>query len=661
MDSNSSSPRVGVFVCHCGSNIAGTVDVEKVANEISKMEGVAYAGTYIYMCSDPGQKLMRETIEKEKLDRVVVAACSPTLHEKTFRLNSKNAGLNPYQCEIANIREHCSWVHEDKNKATEKAVKITKSIVEKVKNDTSLTDIEVPITKKAVVIGGGVAGIQAALDIANGGYKTYLIEKDSSIGGKMAKLSETFPTLDCSQCILTPKMVEAANHPNIELLTYSELEGVSGYVGNFKVKIKKKPTSVNWDLCTGCGDCYNKCPSKVPSEFQEGLSKRAAIYIPFPQAVPNKPVIDRENCLYYQKGICRICEKICKIGAIDFNMQEEVMEVDAGAIVVATGYQEYPLENLSDYGGGRYQNVISGLKFERLLSASGPTGGQIVRPSDGKPVKDVVFVQCAGSRDIEEHKPYCSKICCMYTAKHAMLFKHKVHDGNAYVFYIDVRTAGKDYEEFYYRTTEEDHALYTRGKVSKIFEDGDKVVVWGVDTLTGKKVEVKADLAVLAMAIEPSSGITELKQKLKISVDENGFLKEAHPKLRPVESMTSGIFFAGAAQGPKDIPESVSQAGAAASKVLSLFSSDFLHKEPLICEINEEVCSGCGVCITLCPYGALEAEITSKDGREVKRSKLNEALCQGCGTCSSACPSGAAKMKNDESKNMFKMIEVILE
>lgn len=661
MDSNSSSPRVGVFVCHCGSNIAGTVDVEKVAQEISKMEGVAYAGTYIYMCSDPGQKLMRETIEKEKLDRVVVAACSPTLHEKTFRINSKNAGLNPYQCEIANIREHCSWVHEDKKKATEKAIKITKSIVEKVKNDTSLTDIEVPITKKAVVIGGGVAGIQAALDIANGGYKTYLIEKDSSIGGKMAKLSETFPTLDCSQCILTPKMVEASNHPNIELMTYSEVDSVSGYVGNFKVKIKKKPTSVNWDLCTGCGDCYNKCPAKVPSEFQEGLSKRAAIYIPFPQAVPNKPVIDRENCLYYQKGICKICEKVCKIGAIDFDMKEDIVEIDAGAIVVATGYKEYPLENLTEYGGGKYPNVISGLKFERLLSASGPTGGQIIRPSDGKSVKDIVFVQCAGSRDIEEHKPYCSKICCMYTAKHAMLFKHKVHDGNAYVFYIDVRTAGKDYEEFYYRTTEEDHALYTRGKVSKIFEDGEKVVVWGVDTLTGKKVEIKADLAVLAMAIEPSTGIKELQQKLKISIDENGFLKEAHPKLRPVESMTSGIFFAGAAQGPKDIPESVSQAGAAASKVLSMFSSNMLHKEPLICEIDEDVCSGCGVCIALCPYKALEAEITTKEGKEVKRSKLNEALCQGCGTCSSACPSGAATMRNDETKNMFKMIEVILE
>ncbi|HOC78379.1 MAG TPA: CoB--CoM heterodisulfide reductase iron-sulfur subunit A family protein [Methanofastidiosum sp.] len=660
MDSNS-SPRVGVFVCHCGSNIAGTVDVEKVAQEISKMEGVAYAGTYIYMCSDPGQKLMRETIEKEKLDRVVVAACSPTLHEKTFRTNSKNAGLNPYQCEISNIREHCSWVHEDKKKATEKAIKITKSIVEKVKNDISLTDIEVPITKKAIVIGGGVSGIQAALDIANGGYKTYLIEKDSSIGGKMAKLSETFPTLDCSQCILTPKMVEAANHPDIELMTYSEVDSVSGYVGNFKVKVKKKPTSVNWDLCTGCGDCYNKCPAKVPSEFQEGLSKRAAIYIPFPQAVPNKPVIDRENCLYYQKGICKICEKVCKIGAIDFDMKEDIVEIDAGAIVVATGYQEYPLENLTEYGGGKYPNVISGLKFERLLSASGPTGGQIVRPSDGKAVKDVVFVQCAGSRDIEEHKPYCSKICCMYTAKHAMLFKHKVHDGNAYVFYIDVRTAGKDYEEFYYRTTEEDHALYTRGKVSKIFEDGEKVVVWGVDTLTGKKVEVKADLAVLAMAIEPSAEIKELQQKLKISIDENGFLKEAHPKLRPVESMTSGIFFAGAAQGPKDIPESVSQAGAAASKVLSMFSSNMLHKEPLICEIDEDVCSGCGVCIALCPYGALEAEITTKEGKEVKRSKLNEALCQGCGTCSSACPSGAATMRNDETKNMFKMIEVILE
>lgn len=436
--------------------------------------------------------------------------------------------------------------------------------------------------RKALVIGGGISGIQAALDIANSGYEVILLEKEPSIGGHMAQLSETFPTMDCSQCILTPKMVEAGQHPKIKLNTFSELEEIKGDVGNFKVRIRKKASFVDWKKCNGCGLCSEKCPSKVSSEFEGNLGQRKAIYTPFPQAVPNKPVIDKENCIYFKKGKCRVCEKICSVGAIDFNQKDTFIDEEVGAIVVATGYRLYSKEDtgeiqplikgLDEYGYGKYKDVIDGLQFERLLSASGPTGGEIRRPSDGKVPRKVVFVQCAGSRDQEKGVPYCSKICCMYTGKQAMLYKHKVPDGQPYVFYIDIRSGGKGYEEFIQRVKEEGNVIYLRGKVSKIFPEGEKIIVWGVDTLTGKEVKIASDMVVLATPILPNKGAKELAKKLKIACDEYGFFTEAHPKLRPVESLTSGIFLAGCGQAPKDIPETVAQASGAAAKVANLFS-----------------------------------------------------------------------------------------
>ncbi|MFC1683511.1 4Fe-4S binding protein, partial [Candidatus Zixiibacteriota bacterium] len=596
--------RIGVFVCHCGINIASTVDVKKVADDLRHYPGVAYAKDYQYMCSDPGQKLVQEAIKKEKLDGIIVAACSPTLHELTFRRASETSGLNPYQCEIANIREQCSWVHKDRPAATEKAIRIIKSLVEKVRYDESLEPLSVPVTKRALVIGGGVAGIQAALDIAQSGHEVVMVERQSSIGGHMAQLSETFPTLDCSQCILTPKMVEVGQHPKIKLMTYSEVEDISGYVGSFKVKIRKKASYVDWDKCTGCGICTEKCPKKVPADFNRSLGDRPAIYTLFPQAVPNYPVIDSQNCIYFTKGRCRICEKSCDLGAIDYEQKDEIIEEEVGAIVVATGFDTLPVEQMGEYGYAKIPDVIDGLAFERLLSASGPTAGEVKRPSDGKVPKEVVFVQCAGSRDPEKYCPYCSKICCMYTAKHALLYKHRVHDGQPYVFYIDVRTGGKSYEEFYHRVSEEEGVVYIRGKVAKVFQDGDDLVVWGVDTLTGKKVEIKADLVVLATAMIPTQDSQKLFNILKLAVDQNGFLSEAHPKLRPVESITSGFFLAGAAQGPRDIPETVAQAGGAASKVIALFSHDQIQQEPIVAVVDEDLCSGCKVCISACPYDA---------------------------------------------------------
>jgi len=644
--------RTGVFICHCGINIAGTVDVKKVAQELSQHAGVVHAEDYVYMCSDPGQNLIIQAVKDKKLDHVVVACCSPNLHETTFRNASKAAGLNAFRCEIANIREQCSWVHKDRAKATQKATKITKSIIEKVRRDEALEALSVPVTRKALVIGGGIAGIQASLDLANSGYEVILVERSPSIGGHMIQLSETFPTLDCSQCILTPKMVEVSKHPKIKLMTYSEVQDISGYVGNFKVKILKKPTYVNKDKCNLCDECTKVCPIVVPNEFDLGLTGRRAIYIPFPQAIPATYTLDIKACPGLLPIACGKCADVCDVKAIDYDMKPQIVEEEVGAIIVATGFDLYDKENMAEYGYGKIPDVLDGLQFERLCSASGPTKGQILRPSDKKEPKEVVFIQCSGSRDPENHCAYCSKICCMYTAKHAMLYKHHVHDGQAYIFYIDIRSGGKGYEEFVQRAVEEDGVLYLRGKVSKVFEENGKVKVWGVDTLTGKDIEIAADMVVLAQAMRPSQGAQELAKKLKLAMDKDGFLAEAHPKLRPVESVTSGMFLAGAAQAPKDIPEAVAQASGAAAKAITILSQERLFHAPTVAKVFTNLCTGCGMCVEVCPYDA----ITLKDGKV----EVNEVLCEGCGTCSATCLRSAIQVKNLSQNQVHEMINACL-
>ncbi len=642
--------RIGVFICHCGTNIAGTVDVKGLARELKHYPGVVHAVDYTYLCSQPGQDLIKQAIGRKNLDGIVVAACSPSLHLATFRRAAEAAGLNPYRCEVANIREQCSWVHEDRAEATEKAGRIIKATLEKARLDEYLTALGVPITRRAMVIGGGIAGIQAALDIANAGHEVVLVERGPSIGGHMAQLSETFPTLDCSQCILTPKMVEVAQHPGIELLTYSEVLEVSGYVGNFRVKVLKKPRYVVVEKCISCGRCAKVCPVVVPNEFDRGLSSRHAIDIPFPQAVPTAYYVDEAHCLGLSPEGCDKCVQACKVGAIDCEMQPEVVEREVGAIVVATGYELYPAEQLRSLGWGEHPDIVDGLEFERMLSASGPTSGEIRRPSDGKTPKEVVFVQCVGSRDPERGLPYCSKVCCMYTAKHAMLYKHHVPDGQAYVFCMDIRAGGKGYEEFVQRAIEEDSVLYLRGQVSRVFEEDDKVIVWGVDTVSAKKIEIAADLVVLAPAMVPSQGSADLARKLRIATDEYGFYSEAHPKLRPVESLTAGVYLAGAGQAPKDIPEAVAQASAAGSKVVGLFSAEQLLQEPITATINEELCCGCRVCLSVCPYQALDLDAGGE------RVRVTEALCQGCGACIVSCASGALQQRNFTDEQMVAMV-----
>ncbi|MFH0809015.1 MAG: CoB--CoM heterodisulfide reductase iron-sulfur subunit A family protein [Pseudomonadota bacterium] len=634
--------RIGVFVCHCGKNIARSVDVERVVAEVAAHPGVAFAQNYVYMCSEPGQALIKEKIASEKLEAVVVAACSPMLHAVTFGRTVERAGVNRYLMEMANIREHCSWVHADRDAATHKAAALAKSAVEKLKQAAPLTPIRTPLTRRAVVVGGGIAGIQAALDIANGGHEVYLVEKSPTIGGHMAQLSETFPTLDCSSCILTPKMVEVKQHPNIHLLTYSEVKSVEGSIGSFKVTVERKPRYVLENLCTGCGECVPVCPVVVHNEFEMGMGGRKAIYIPFPQAVPSVYTLDLHSCYNSEKlVVCENCYKACGPKAINYLMEPEIIEIEAGAVVLATGYDLMPIANIGEYGADGYEDVIDSLQFERMLSASGPTGGVVRRPSDGKIPQEVVFIQCCGSRDPQHGVPYCSRVCCMYTAKHALLYKHAVHGGQAYVFYIDIRSDGKGYEEFVQRAIEEEKILYLRGKVSKVFRENGKLVVWGSDTLTGQQVEVAADLVVLAMALVPNEATRDLARKLKVATDEWGFLSEAHPKLRPVETMTAGVYLAGAAQAPRDIPDTVAQASGTASKVLSLFAADELLHDPQVANVNAVLCRGCGYCVAVCPYSAISLREQTVRGRKMPVAYVNAALCNGCGTCAATCLSGA--------------------
>ena len=658
--------RIGVFVCHCGSNIAATVDVKKVVEIIAKEPGVVHAEDYQYMCSEAGQSRIQEAIREKNLTGVVVCSCSPRMHEATFRKAAEKAGLNPYMVEIANIREHCSWIHKDMQEATEKAVILARAAVAKVNLNAPLQPGESRVTKRALIIGGGIAGIQTALDIADAGYEVDIVEKTPSIGGRMSQLDKTFPTLDCSACILTPKMVEAAAHEKINIYTYSEVEKVAGFVGDFTVDIRKKARSVNMDKCTGCGVCQEKCPSKkIPNEFNRGLNNRSAIYTPFAQAIPNVPVIDREHCLKFKTGKCGVCSKVCQAGAIDYGQQDEIVTQKYGAIVVATGFDTIKLDKYDEYAYSQSKDVITSLELERIMNAAGPTKGHLERLSDGKAPKEIVFIQCVGSRCSDDRgKPYCSKICCMYTAKHAMLIRDKYPDTNVTVFYIDVRTPGKNFDEFYRRAVEQYNVNYIKGQVGKVIPKPDgTLLVQGSDLLDNKQIFKKADMVVLATAIEPNPDVRKIATMLTASIDTNNFLTEAHAKLRPVESPTAGIFLSGVCQGPKDIPETVAQAGAAAVKAIGLLAKDKLTTNPCTAKSDELLCNGCSTCANVCPYGAIsyeEKQVNDHGIRETRRvAVVNTALCQGCGACTVACPSGAMDLQGFSNRQIIAEVDAI--
>jgi len=589
------------------------------------------------------------------------------MHENTFRKAAAAAGLNPYMVEIANIREQCSWIHKDIKEGTEKAIILGRAAIAKVQLNAPLIAGESPVTKRALVIGGGIAGIQTALDIADAGFEVDIVEKQPTIGGKMTQLDKTFPTLDCAACILTPKMVECAQNDLINIYSYSEVESVSGFVGNFTVKIKKKARFVDEVKCTGCGLCTEKCPQKkVPNEFNLGMDNRRAIYIPFAQAVPKVATIDADYCTMLKTGKCGVCAKVCTAGAINYKQTDEIVERQYGAIVVATGFNPIKVDKYDEYAYSQSKDVITSLEFERLTNAAGPTAGKLLRPSDGKHPHTIVFIQCVGSRCTpEKGKSYCSKICCMYTAKHAMLTREKYPDTDVYVFYIDVRTPGKNFDEFYRRATEEYGVHYIKGMVGKVAPKADGTLeVQASDLIMNEQLRIDADLVVLAAAIEPDKSARPLATMLTASMDTNDFFTEAHPKLRPVESPTAGIFLSGACQGPKDIPETVSQAGAAAAKVIGLLAKNKLTCNPCVAHSDELLCNGCSQCTNVCPYGAItyiEKEFVMPDrSKKMRRvASVNPAVCQGCGACTVTCPSGAMDLHGFSNRQIMAEVDAI--
>lgn len=653
------SERIGVYVCHCGSNIAGKVDVEEVAKWAGEeLDNVVVSRDYKFMCSSLGQELIEVDIKEEGLTRVVVAACSPHLHEKTFRRACANAGMNPYLCQMASIREQVSWVTEDNEVATAKSKAMIAGAVRRVELHEELTPTEVPVNPNTLIVGGGIAGIQASLELADAGYHVYLVEREPSIGGHMAQFDKTFPTLDCAACILTPKMSDVGSHPNITLLAYSEVEEVTGYVGNFHARIRKKSNYIDEELCTGCGICIEKCPYKVVDEvFESGIGYRKAIYRPFPQAVPKFPVIDTETCVYFERGTCKACQKFCPTEAIDFEKQDEYLDIDVGNIILATGYDLFDSRRIPQYGYGRLANVFTSLEFERLCNAAGPTEGKIFLRDGVTQPKSVAIIHCVGSRD-KRYNSHCSAICCMSALKFGHLVMEKT-GAEVYSFYIDMRPLHKGYEEFYDRLLEEG-MHFIRGRVAEVTdaarmpgEEG-KLIVQAEDTLLGQQRRIPVDMVILMAGLEPRVDAKETALKFGISCSMAGWFTERHPKLDPVATMTDGIFIAGTCQGPKDIPDTVSQGAAAAARVQGMITTGVVEIEPVVATIDEEKCSGCRICNTLCPFNAIEYLAD----KEV--SYINTALCKGCGTCVAACPAEAITGAHYNNEQIFAEVEGLL-
>jgi heterodisulfide reductase subunit A len=648
--------RIGVYVCHCGKNIAGSVDCADVAEYASTLPHVVLSKHNLYTCSDPGQETIKKDILEYNLNRVVVASCTPRLHEPTFRRTCEEAGLNKYLFEMANIREHCSWVHlYEPEKATAKAKDIVSMSIARAALIEPQEEAVVPVTRKALVMGGGVAGIQAALDLADTGYKVYLVEKSPSIGGKMAQIDKTFPTMDCSICILAPKMSDVGKHPNIELLTNSEVTEVGGYIGNFKVKVLKKPRYIT-KKCTTCGDCVNVCPVEIPNEFEVGLTWRKAIYIPFAQSVPAVYLIDEKSCLGLVPNTCAKCKEVCGPDAIDFNDKAEEVELDVGTIIVATGLDVYDPIDFTEYGYMKYPNVIDSMEFERLINAGGPTGGHLVRPSDLQIPKTVAFIQCIGSRSERRGNSYCSNVCCMNTIKDCLLIKEHWPETKLYVFYMDIRAYGKGFEDLYKRAKREG-VIFIRGLPGEIVEDKDtnNLQLIGEDMTLNKFYIIGAEMVVLSVGFIPRDDSSVVQRLLTLSKTSDGFFMEAHPKLRPVDTPTGGVFLAGCAEAPKDIKDSVTQAGAAAARAGILMAKGSVTVEAITPLMSQEKCTGCSLCARVCPYNAITVD------KEKKTSEVVEAACAGCGTCGAECPFSAIEMRHFTDEQIFAQIDAATE
>ena len=655
--------RIGVYVCHCGANIAAVVNVEEVARYAAGLPGVAVARDYKYICSDPGQELIRQDVKDHRLNRIVVASCSPHLHEHTFRRALAAAGLNPYLLQMINIREQVSWVHEDRRRSTAKACDLVRAAVRRVRRHRPLENLRVPIHPDVLVVGGGIAGIHAALTLANAGKRVYLVERQPSIGGHMALFDKTFPTLDCAACILTPKMSAVKAHPRITLWTLSEVTRVEGYVGNYRVEVTRWPRYVREDLCAGCLECIEACvykEAKFPDEFNLGLGKRKPIYLPFPQAVPQVPVIDPATCIQFKSGKCKkTCIQACgERRAIDLGATATIEQIQVGSIIVATGFRTFDPVRAPDYGYGVYPNVYTSLEVERLVNASGPTGGE-VRLRDGRRPASVGIIHCVGSRDRKQNR-WCSRVCCMYSLKLAHLIRERT-GAEVFNFYIDMRTPGKGFEEFYQQLLEEG-VHFIRGRVAEVTdwaldpsEEG-KLVLRVEDTLLGAVRRIPVDMVVLAVGLEPQADAEQLRRLFNISCSKEGFFLERHPKLAPVSTFTDGVFVAGCCQAPKDIPDTVAQAGAAAAEALALIDTGYVEQEPNTACVLEDHCSGCGACLAMCPYSAIS--MAESGGR--RRAQINPVLCKGCGTCVAACPSGSIRQNLFEDEEIFEETEGVV-
>jgi heterodisulfide reductase subunit A len=650
--------KIGVYVCHCGINIAATVDSVAVAEYAATLPHVVVARDYMYMCSDPGQDMIKQDIRDYDLNRVVVASCSPLMHEPTFRTVVQEVGVNPYYFEMANIREQCSWVHTDRRVGTQKAKELVAGTVAKVALLEPLQEREVEVTLSALVIGGGIAGLEAALDIADAGYKTYLVERQPSLGGRMAQLNKTFPRMEDAGALVVSEMKRAMEHPNLEVLAYSDLLGVEGYIGNFEVTVRRKPRFVDSEKCTLCNKCAEACAlsGQIADEFQMGMGTRAAIYHLFPEALPGTYTVDPAHCLLLRDGECQEgppCALACPEDAVDFQQKEKDLVLKIGTIIVATGYDPFNPERKPEFGYRRYPGVLSALEFERLAAANGPTGGRIIVPGTEREPEHVVFIHCVGSRDKQVGNEYCSRVCCMYTAKQANVVLDQLPDARVTVFYMDVRAFTKGGEEFYDRARARG-ARYRRGNPSEVYRRGDKLVVRAEDTLLRRTIEVEADMVVLAVGLEPGSGGVEMSHMLKLSCTGDNFLAEAHPKLRPVDTTSDGVFLAGTCQGPKDIPDTVAHAKAAASSALIPLSRGKAKVEAIVSSVNRELCVGCGLCEPTCPYSALSMH----PWRGIMT--INEVLCKGCGACSVACPSKAITLGHFTQKQTLAMLDAML-
>jgi len=650
--------RIGVFVCDCGLNIAGSVDTEEVRLSAEELPDVVVSARNRYTCAEPGQEEIKRYIREYNLNRVVVASCTPRLHESTFRNCVAEAGLNPYLLEMTSIREQCSWVHlHDREAATKKAKDIVKIAVARARLLQPQQEMEIPITDAAMVIGGGVAGIQAALDLADAGHQVYLVEEQPSIGGIMAQLDKTFPTMDCSICVLGPKMMEVGRHPRIELLTYSTVEEVSGYVGNFKVRVRKKARYVDETVCNACAKCAEVCPVVVPDEFQQGFASRKAAYIPLPQAVPPAYLIDMEHCLGNNPVACIKCLDACEQECIDLSMQDKITELDVGVIIVATGMGIYDPAQLDEYGYTRSENVITSMEFERLICGGGPTDGHLVRPSDRQTPKRIGFIQCVGSRTENRGNPYCSNVCCMNTVKDSLLINEHYPDTDIYVFHMDLRAYGKGFEDLL-RRSKEAGVHYIRGLPGEVTEDPSTGNLrLKVENTTAARIEeYELDMVVLAVGLQPKDDLKQLTNILNLSQTSDGFVMEAHPKLRPVDAPTPGIFFAGCVEAPKDIKDSVTQAGAAAARSSIILNAGTLRSEAIKAAVDLAKCTSCGVCARVCPFGAIKVDVKAKTGAQIVT-----AACAGCGACAAECRFDAITMQHFGDEQVQAQIDAALE